>query len=112
MLKLGIRDCDGTLVGLIDVARRYPQPNTWYIGLLLLDPAIRNRGIGTDVVLALRRQAAFDRAARIMAAVVEENVQALRFWQARGFEVMRRFPTRRFGAKEHALLELMVELVG
>jgi ribosomal protein S18 acetylase RimI-like enzyme len=110
MLKLGIRDRVGTLVGLIDVARGYPQPCTWYIGLLLMDPAIRSRGFGRVVVQALKRQAACHGATSIMLSVVKENARALKFWHAQGFRLRRELPEKRFGNKEHTLFELMADL--
>jgi ribosomal protein S18 acetylase RimI-like enzyme len=110
MLKLGVRDGGGVLLGLIDVARKYPQPGVWYIGLLLIDPTMRNRGMGRDVVRALKGEAMRNGATRIMLSVVEENVRALRFWQAQGFRVVRKLPTRRFGTKDHVRWELALDL--
>jgi RimJ/RimL family protein N-acetyltransferase len=110
MLKLGVRDRTGTLVGLIDVARDYPQPGTWYVGLLLMDPTIRTKGIGGAVVQALKQEAGRNGAINIKLAVVQENTRALKFWRAQGFAVERELPAKRFGTKDHVRLELTVDL--
>jgi ribosomal protein S18 acetylase RimI-like enzyme len=110
MLKLGARDSTGKLVGLIDMARDYPQPGIWYLGLLLIDPALRNRGIGAALAQALQQHAAESGATRMMLSVVKENTRALKFWRAQGFEVERELPARRFGTKDHPRFELTIGL--
>jgi RimJ/RimL family protein N-acetyltransferase len=83
------------LDGVVDLVRGWPEPGTWLIGLLLLDPALRGRGAGADVVAALDRMAATGGAERLRAAVVHANTRALRFWRAQGF---REVPPRGPGA--------------
>lgn len=106
MLKLGVMDPEDRLVGLADVARAYPDADTWYVGLLLLHPSARGRGAGRAAVRRIDEAAAEAGAARLMLSVVEANRRALRFWRGLGFKVARRLPRRRFGAKEHARLEM------
>lgn len=106
VFKLGLRDNIGKLMGLIDLARDYPECGTWYLGLLLLDPAIRGGGVGRALVEELAAYLASEGSTRIMLAVMEENHQALRFWQTAGFETTRELPPRRFGIKEHHLIEM------
>jgi ribosomal protein S18 acetylase RimI-like enzyme len=112
VLKLGVREpASGRLVGLMEAVRGYPAEGTWYVGLLLLLPEQRGRGLGRAVARAFEAWAAAQDADRIMLSVVEENRRALRFWRALGFEVARKLPPRRFGTREHARLE-MVRLPG
>ncbi|HLM46985.1 MAG TPA: GNAT family N-acetyltransferase, partial [Myxococcaceae bacterium] len=47
---LGLFESAGRLVGGIDVVRDYPEPREWYLGLMLLDPAHRNRGLGAKLI--------------------------------------------------------------
>jgi ribosomal protein S18 acetylase RimI-like enzyme len=105
MLKLGIRRDDERLLGILDLCRGYPAPGTWYIGLLLLHPDARGQGAGRAVIEALADFARTHGAQRLMLSVLEENVAALHFWSAVGFERIRTLPPRRFGVKDHARIE-------
>jgi ribosomal protein S18 acetylase RimI-like enzyme len=106
MLKLGVFDHAGKLIGLVDIARDHPAPGTWYLGLLLIDPAARSQGIGAAVVRGVKAQAARSGATRLMLSVVAENERALKFWTSLGFGVTRELPAKRFGRKHHMRLEL------
>lgn len=37
------------LRGLIDIVKDYPAPGTWYLGLMLIDPAYRQQHLGTEL---------------------------------------------------------------
>jgi ribosomal protein S18 acetylase RimI-like enzyme len=106
MLKLGVFDPSGTLVGLLDIARDHPAPGAWYIGLLLLDPAARGQGVGAAVLRGVREEAARSGATHLMLSVVPENERAVNFWMSQGFAVTRELPAKRFGRKHHLRLEL------
>lgn len=73
------------LVGVVDVVRDWPRAGTWIIGLLLLDPAARRRGLGARTVSAIDAWAARSGADRLRIAVVLANAGGLKFWQALGF---------------------------
>jgi len=107
MLKFGVFDSAGSLVGLLDIARDHPAQGTWYIGLLLIDPNIRGQGIGAAVMRGVRAEAARGGASRLVLSVVMENERALKFWKSQGFTVARELPPKRFGRKHHARFELM-----
>src|SRR5512132_1349054 len=49
---------DDELVGLLDLLLRYPDDETVYIGLLLIDRAHQGQGIGAAAVGALEREVA------------------------------------------------------
>ena len=110
MLKLGVFDPAGALVGLVDIARDHPAPGTWYLGLLLLDPAVRGQGVGAAVMRGVREQAAHSGAASLMLSVVAENKRARKFWTSQGFAVTRELPAKRFGRKHHVRLELISQV--
>ncbi len=108
VLKLGVREgvAGGRLVGLMEAVRDYPAEGAWYLGLLLLEPESRGRGLGRAVARAFEAWAAGQGARRLVLSVILENRRALRFWRGLGFEVTRKLPPRRFGAAEHARLEM------
>ena len=81
---IGLRR-DGLLAGVLELLQGYPDPQTWYLGLLLFDPDIRGAGLGSAVYAATRRWAIAHGARRIQLVVQEQNAPALAFWRARGF---------------------------
>ena len=97
-LVLGIQEPDGTLIGLIDVVREYPDPGVWFLGLLLLHPAHRSRGLGTRVYDAFAEWAFAEGCDIMRLGVVQQNEAALRFWSRIGFQEVARHPVQ-FGGK-------------
>lgn len=83
---LGVFDGAGRLVGGIDVVRDYPEPREWYLGLMLLDPEHRERGLGTKLLAELVRWLRGQGAAYLRLAVSEHNEAGRRFWERGGFE--------------------------
>lgn len=108
----GVVDEAGTLVGVLDVVRGYPRADTWFIGLLLLDPDHRGQGLGQHVYQDFADWAAAAGAACFKLGVLEENERALRFWQSLGFEEVERRPPRCFGQKSHTVILMRHTLEG
>lgn len=107
MLKLGIVRSDGSLAGVVDIARSYPAENAWYIGLLLLHPDMRRRGIGRAVIDWVDEAARVTDASHLLLCVVEENEAGLSFWRRLGFTEVRHVGPHQFGRKVHRRVELM-----
>ncbi len=107
---VGIFDPAGALVGVLDAIRAYPQPGTWFIGLLLLDPSQRGRGLGETVTRAFEEWAAAQGAREIGLGVVEANTGGYRFWARLGFTPVRTTPPRAFGRKTHAVIYMTHDL--
>lgn len=82
---IGIFDPGGRLAGVLDLIRDYPSPRVWWIGLLLLDPETRGKGLGERIYMACERMAVAADAAAIELSVAERNPRALAFWQRLGF---------------------------
>ena len=75
------------LVGVLDLLLRYPDEETVYIGLLLIDRARQGQGIGTAAYQALERDLLprWPWARRLRLSVVRTNEQVLGFWRRLGF---------------------------
>lgn len=73
------------LVGVLDLLKDYPAEETWYLGLMLIEPARRREGLGTAVFAALREWLTAQGALRLRLAVVDENAAGHRFWIRQGF---------------------------
>lgn len=96
---LGIVDPLNELIGVLDVVRGYPDEGTWWIGLLLLVPAIRSQGIGKKVLEGFTEYVKASGGKAIMLGVVEENERAYRFWSKMGFAFIRETEPTKFGNK-------------
>jgi len=110
-LVLGISrgEPDAELVGVVELIRGYPASGDWYIGLLMIAPAARGAGIGTDVVddVARRIRAGGGTAAHLV--VREDNPRAIAFWRRRGFEETDR-RIQDLGTKRNVVLKMLRRL--
>lgn len=84
----------GELVGVVDLLQGYPSPQEWYIGLLLLLPEYRRRGLGarfcTEILSWIRLRGGV--AVRLI--VQHQNPLARVFWEQMGFSVEREVVTQ------------------
>jgi GNAT superfamily N-acetyltransferase len=102
---LGIRGEAEELAGVIGTLRHHRRANQWYLGLMLLDPALRGRGLGQRMYAAFEGWISGQGADSLLLAVVEANTRAARFWQAMGFGSPNRYPERTIGLRRHVLIE-------
>ncbi len=101
----GLRRPSGVLAGVLQAFRHYPEKNQWYIGLLLLDPDGRGKGLGRAFYRNFELWAAGQGAEKLLIAVLADNSRAHPFWQAQGFELPRCYRAMMFGARTHIPIE-------
>jgi GNAT superfamily N-acetyltransferase len=107
----GIYSPDADLAGYLELFRNYPAEGEWWIGLLMLDPQLRRRGLGSDIFRSASEWAAENGARAIQLAVLQQDAAARRFWQRQGFELLRHRPYRSQAEnKAHTVLVLRREL--
>ncbi len=99
----GLKAATGALVGMLSCDRDYPQKKSWWIALLLIDPAIRGHGVAKTLCADFFNWLKTQGADRVELAVFAENEQGLRFWQGLGFEPVRTAGPVSSGTKEHSL---------
>jgi GNAT superfamily N-acetyltransferase len=90
---------DGRLVAVAELLGGYPTERDWYIGLLLLHPDERARGLGRALVAAVRRWLAERDGDVVRVVVQEQNPRARAFWEREGFTLEREV-VKRTGARE------------
>jgi ribosomal protein S18 acetylase RimI-like enzyme len=75
------------LVGILDLLLGYPDPETVFVGLLLIDRSRQGQGIGAAAWQALERQMLprWPWVRRLRLGVVRTNEQVLGFWRRLGF---------------------------
>jgi len=97
------------LVGVLDAFRDYPEPGTWYVGLLLLAPRARGGGLGREVVEVFAAEARTRGARELQLNVVTQNQAGLRFWKDVGFDEVRRW-RQRLGSLESTFVRMRRQL--
>jgi RimJ/RimL family protein N-acetyltransferase len=83
-VNFGVFDGD-RLIAFLGLARDYPKAPEWWLGLMLLDPAERNRGLGPQIHRELLERIAAEGATKLWIGVQTQNVAAERFWRREGY---------------------------
>jgi RimJ/RimL family protein N-acetyltransferase len=89
-LTIGIFDDADALVGVLDAIPDFPAEGTCTVGLLLLEPAVRGRGIGASALTALEAHMTERGTRRFRTAVVAHHAPGLRFLERQGYRVVSR----------------------
>ena len=75
----------GALDAAAQVLTDYPEPGMWWIGLLIVAPELRSRGIGSDLMRQTLAAASDAGVRTIKLGVSLENPRGQRFWERVGF---------------------------
>jgi len=95
---------DTRIIAIFDVLRDYKAKDNWWIGLLLIAPSIRGKGLGRKIVDYIIKNLIRNGVRTVQLAVLEENEAGLLFWQKMGFRQTEIIYGRRHGLKIHNLL--------
>lgn len=98
---LGLVDDRDLLVGTLIGVQGYPDPQTWWVGLMLLTPEQRGRGLGGDFYQACEQWVAHQGYQFISLCAIAPNIIGRHFWQRLGFEEIRQVPTRPYSTQIH-----------
>lgn len=99
----GIFKTTEEIAGVLEGIRHYPEENIWWIGLLLLAPEVRDRGLGRSILKDFVKRVRGHRGRAVMLGVVEENSRAFQFWSQNGFQMVRKTEPRVFGKKNQSV---------
>lgn len=83
--SLGVFNNTNELIGIIDIVRDFPVVGEWMIGLLLIKPKERSKGLGKIIHVALVRWATTLGATSFRIGVIEDNYKGKKFWSALGY---------------------------
>jgi GNAT superfamily N-acetyltransferase len=108
-LKLGFFE-GGRLLGIVDLAFGYPRPQDAYLGLMILAPEARGRGLGPVFLRHVEAAARGRGATRLLLAVLDANPRARAFWEREGFGDARTCPPVPVGERTHVRIELRKSL--
>jgi GNAT superfamily N-acetyltransferase len=107
---LGFFDPEERLVAVLDMVIGYPHESVWFIGLLLITPDHRRKGLGQKIVTSFARWAQENKASSLMIGVLECNSAALRFWKSQGFDEVERTGPRTIGLMQHMVIRMRKNL--
>jgi GNAT superfamily N-acetyltransferase len=76
---------EGGLIAVAEFLQGHPSAHDWYIGLLLVAPEQRRRGVGTQFYLAILDWMRIRGAITVRLVVHKQNLVARTFWERHGF---------------------------
>jgi GNAT superfamily N-acetyltransferase len=82
---IGMATGTGELVAVAQLLRDYPADGDWWIGLLLVAPSLRGRGVGSQLVEHVVQRVRAEGARSLHLAVSSRNPRAGKFWEGVGF---------------------------
>ncbi|WP_141323034.1 GNAT family N-acetyltransferase [Myxococcus sp. AB025B] len=83
---LALVDSTGAWVGIFEGLRDFPTRREAYLGLLLLEPGTRGRGLGAGLLAGYEDWLRASGQHVLRVGVAEPNPAALRFWTREGFQ--------------------------
>jgi RimJ/RimL family protein N-acetyltransferase len=110
LVALGIFEGRHNLIGLIHCAKDLPEAGTWYVGLMLIERTMRNKGIGRKAHQAFASFAKRSGAERLKLSVVDENTQGRKFWESLQYIPTAALPETGFGRKRQTRTEFTLAL--
>ncbi|NEO33313.1 MAG: GNAT family N-acetyltransferase [Symploca sp. SIO3C6] len=102
----GLFDSHNVLLGMIASLKHYRDQQTWWLGLIMLAPEHRNKGLGADFYRAFECWVSAQGVSQISLCAIKANELGLRFWKKMGFEVIRKTAPRQYGIKTHEVYVL------
>ena len=107
VLGLFHRGCD--LAGIIDIVRVFPTDGQWMLGLMLLDPKARGKGLGRAAHTALVKWAKDQGAESLRIGVIKSNRNGIAFWSAMGYTKIKEVEMD-FKEKRHGVLVMSMPI--
>lgn len=100
---------DRALVGVAELSFGFPAPGDGYLGLQILIPEARGKGLGRIFLREIEARARATGAGRLYLGVLEENPRGWAFWRREGF---RETGVSRFDAETGHVLHRLVKDLG
>ena len=84
-IRLGLFDDQGLIQGVCEQSFGYPNPDSSYLGLLILSPESRGSGYGPILFERMKNTAMDKNCSEVFVAVLAPNTRGRAFWDRMGF---------------------------
>ena len=84
-IRLGLIDDQGAIQGVCEQSFGYPNPDSSYLGLLILSPELRGSGYGPILFERMKNTAVENNCSELFVAVLAPNTRGRAFWERMGF---------------------------
>ena len=84
-IRLGLFDDQGLIRGVCEQSFGYPNPDSSYLGLLILSPELRGSGYGPILFERMKTTAIKKNCGELFVAVLAPNIRGRAFWERMGF---------------------------
>jgi len=85
-VHLGLFDPAGHIQGICEQSFGYPNPDSSYLGLLILSPELRGSGYGPILFERMKTTAIENNCSELFVAVLAPNTRGRAFWERMGFK--------------------------
>lgn len=97
------------LIAVIELVKDYKVPGEWIIGLMLIDPDERGKGLGNKLHEYIKTMVSQAGGRLLRLGVAEENYRAYKFWSELGYREIDRV-NMTYGNKEHTVIVMNLSL--
>lgn len=98
------------LIAVMDILADYPVKDEWIIGLLMIDPTERKRGLGKLLHKFIMDYALKNKADKLRIGVALENTKAYSFWKSLGYYEIKKVDMT-YGNKDHVVVVMNLSLL-
>ena len=82
---IGVYNEKSELAALVDIVKDFPEEAVWMLGLLLVSPNERGKGLGKAISNQLIEIVRYENGRKIRIGVVNNNEVGLKFWKSQGY---------------------------
>ena len=109
-IRLGLFDDQGVIQGVCEQSFGYPNPDSSYLGLLILSPESRGSGYGPILFERMKNTAMDKNCSEVFVAVLAPNTRGRAFWDRMGFTYELSFDPITTGVATHVRHRLRLDL--
>ena len=98
------------LIAVIDILADYPDKGEWIIGLLMIDPKERGKGLGKVLHEFIKDYVLMYKADKLRIGVAQENTKVYSFWKSLGYDEIKRV-NMRYGNKDNVVVVMNLRVL-
>lgn len=91
------------MIAVIDLVRGYKAENEWMLGLFMIDPCEREKGLGKRLHEFIKEWVSSCQGCKVRIGVARDNENAFRFWSGLGYIEIERVNLK-LGNKENTVI--------